>query len=116
MAPKLGDIQELRDVLMAAKRANDFGRGSPDAKLVHIEPLIRALSEAIERDEGAEALYHQLMGTLKLHPVYPQDATQGADAITYRWVVYRQPAFHHCVELLRQRFPDVTKFNQGPRR
>ena len=59
---------------------------------------------------SASLLFVQLMETLRLSPVYPEDPMLGSAPIAYRWTVARQPAFHNCVELLRQRFPDVSEF------
>lgn len=97
-------------MLVAARRANDFGRGTIDDRIVHVLPLIEALSEAVKMHDTCREEAHALMATVRLYPYYSQDPMFGAEPLAHRWVVWRSEAFHRAIERLRERFPLKSEF------
>jgi hypothetical protein len=108
MIPPIGDDDRLRDVLLAAKRANDFGRGNAEAKLAHVVPLIQALDSALSNRRDVGDLVKQLLATVREIPLYPQDPMMGSEPLCYRYVVAKPGDFDKVVMRLRAEFPEVT--------
>lgn len=101
MIPTFGDDAKLRDVLLAAKRANDFGHGNADAKLAHFEPLLRALDRAVREQRDLGDLVKQLLATVREVPLYPQDPLLGSEPLCYRYVVAKPGEFDKVIVRLR---------------
>lgn len=107
MIPDDTPEQRLRDVLLAAKRANDFGRGNAEAKLAHVVPLIQALDRALSRHRDVGDLVKQLLATVREVPIYARDPEMGSEPLVYRYVVARPADFDKVIVRLRAAFPEV---------
>ena len=106
MIPKTTEDQQLLDVLLAAQRAHQRGSGSVDEQIVHVAPLIEALSLARRQRRDARDLIHQLLGTIREVPVYGvHDPMSGSEPLAYRWVVAKPAEFDRVVMRLRAEFP-----------
>ena len=108
MIPADTPEQRLRDVLLAAKRANDFGRGNADAKLAQVVPLIGALDEALRRHRDVADLVKQLLATVREVPIYARDPAMGSEPLVYRYVVVRPADFDKVICRLRAALPEVN--------
>lgn len=107
MIPDDTPDQRLRDVLLAAKRANNFGRGNAEAKLAHVEPLIHALDRALSARRDVGDLVKQLLATVREVPMYPADPMMGSEPLCYRYVVAKPADFDKIIMRLRAEFPEV---------
>ncbi len=108
VSPTFADDEKLAAVLLEAKRKNDFGRGSIDDRLAQVVPLIQALHDSLGKRKEVRTKVRNLIDTLKMVPIYASEPTMGSEPIAWRWIVYRYPEFHKCVEDLREYFPEAT--------
>lgn len=106
MTPQTDDDQQLRDVLLAAKRAYDQGNGTADARLAQVLPLIQALDAARTQRRDYKRLVHQLLATVREIPIMPTDPMMGSEPLIYRWVVAKPADFDRVIMRLRAEFPE----------
>jgi hypothetical protein len=107
MIPVETDDDRLANVLLAAKRAHDFGRGNADDRLAHVAPLIEALGQARDQRRNYRRLVHELLATVREIPIMPRDAHMGSEPLVYRWVVAKPADFDKVVMRLRAEFPET---------
>lgn len=107
MIPLLSDDEKLRDVLLAAKRAHNFGKGNADDQIAHVLPLIQALDNARQNRRDVRRLVHQLLGTVREVPIMPTDPMMGSEPLAYRWVVSKPAEFDKVIMRLRAEFPSA---------
>lgn len=107
MTPTIGDDQRLRDILLAAKRGRNFGRGNVDEQIKHVEPLIKALEESLRTNRDGRDLVKQLLDTVWERPIMPTDPMMGAEPLCYRWQVLKPAEFDKVIMRLRAKFPEA---------